>query len=68
VSHNLVKINRAFHIAHGLGMSNPPLPSVGPRKLEDEFGAGAAVIMATRPRDPSVTASTVQFETVHKMK
>jgi hypothetical protein len=69
VSHNLGKINRALKNAHGLGMSNPPLPSLGPWKLEDEFGAGAAVIMAKHSMDePGVTESTVQFETVRKMK
>jgi hypothetical protein len=49
-------------------MSNPPLPKLGPWKLEDEFGAGAAVIMAKHSMDPGVTESTVQFETVRKMK
>jgi hypothetical protein len=49
-------------------MSNPPLPSLGPWKLEDEIGAGAAVIMAKHSMDPGVTESTVQFETVRKMK
>jgi hypothetical protein len=36
--------------------------------LEDEFGAGAAVIMAKHSMDSGVTESTVQFETVRKMK
>jgi hypothetical protein len=45
VSHNLGKINRALQIAHELGMLNPPLPKLGPWKLEDEFGAGPAIIM-----------------------
>jgi hypothetical protein len=62
------KINRALKITHELGMSNPPLPSLGPWKLEDEFGAGAAVIMVKHSMDPGVTESTVQFETVRKMK
>jgi hypothetical protein len=61
VSHNLVKINRALQIAHELGMSNPTLPSLGPWKLDDEFGAGAAVIMAKHSMDPGVIESTVQF-------
>jgi hypothetical protein len=68
VSQNLGKINRALQIAHELGMLNPPLPSFGPWKLEDEFGAGAAVIMVKHSMDPGVTESTVQFETVRKMK
>jgi hypothetical protein len=68
VSHNLGKINRALQIADELGMLNPPLPSLGPWKLEDEFGAGAAVIMAKHSMDTGMTESTVQFETVRKMK
>jgi hypothetical protein len=68
VSHNFGKINRALQIAHELGMSNPPLPNLGPWKLKDKFGAGAAVIMAKYSMDPGVTESTVQFETVRKMK
>jgi hypothetical protein len=36
--------------------------------LEDEFGAGAAVIMAKHSMDQGVTESTVQFEMVRKMK
>jgi hypothetical protein len=46
---NLGNINGALQIAHELGMSNPPLPKLGPGKLEDEFGAGAAVIMENTP-------------------
>jgi hypothetical protein len=68
VSQSLGKINRALQIAHELGMSNPPLPSLGTCKLEDDFGSGAAVIMKKHSMDPSVTESTVQFETVRKMK
>jgi hypothetical protein len=67
VSHNLGKINRSLQIAHELGMSNPPLPKLGPWKLEDEFGAGAAVIMLKHSMDTGVTERTVQFETVRKM-
>jgi hypothetical protein len=55
VSQNLGKTNlRALQIAHELGMSqNPPLPSLGPWKLHDEFGAGAAaIIMAKHSMDP----------------
>jgi hypothetical protein len=49
-------------------MSSPPMPKLGTWKLEDEFGAGAAVIMAKHSMDPGVTESTVQFETGRKMK
>jgi hypothetical protein len=68
VSQNLGKINRALKIAYELVMSNPPLPKLGPWKLEDEFGAGAAVIMAKHSMDAGVTESTVQFDTMRKMK
>jgi hypothetical protein len=49
-------------------MSNPPLPKLDPWKLEDEFGAGVAVIMAKHSLDPVMTESTVQFETVRNVK
>jgi hypothetical protein len=55
------KINRALKIAHELGISNPTLPKLGTCKLEDEFGAGAAIITAKYSMDPGVTESTVQF-------
>jgi hypothetical protein len=51
-----------------MGMRNPPMPKLGPWKLEDEFGAGAAVIMARHPMDTGITEDTVQYETVRKMK
>jgi hypothetical protein len=44
------------------------VPTLGPWKLEDEFGAAAAAIMLKHSLDPGVTESTVQFETVRKMK
>jgi hypothetical protein len=68
VSQSLGKVNRALQIAHELGMSNPYLYKLGPWKLEDYFGVGAAAIMEKRPMDPGVTKSTVQFERVRKMK
>jgi hypothetical protein len=68
VSQNLGKINRAQKIAYELGMSNTPLPNLGPRKLEDEFGAGADAIMVKHSMDTGVTDSTVQFETLRNMK
>jgi hypothetical protein len=63
VAQNLGKVNRALQIAHEVGMSNPPMPNLGPWKLEDEFGAGAAAIMARYSMDPGMTEDTVQFET-----
>jgi hypothetical protein len=37
-------------------------------EIGDEFGAGVTVIMTIDSMDPGVTDSTVQFETVRKMK
>jgi hypothetical protein len=68
VSQNLRKVNRALQIAHETGMSSPPMPKLGPWKLEYEFGAGAAAIMARHYMDPGITEDKVQFETVCKMK
>jgi hypothetical protein len=68
VSQNLGKINRSLQIAHDMGMSNQPIPKLGPWKLEDEFGAGAAAIMVRHSMDPGITEDTVHYETVRKMK
>jgi hypothetical protein len=51
-----------------LGLKTLQVPELGPWKLEDEFGAAAAAIMLKHSLDPGVTESTVQFETVRKMK
>jgi hypothetical protein len=67
VSQNLGKINRALQIAHDMGMCNPPMPKLGTWKLDD-FGAGAAAIMARHSMDPGITEYTVQYETVRNMK
>jgi hypothetical protein len=68
VSQNLGKVNRSLQISHGMGMSNHPMPKLVPWKLEDDFGAGAAVIMTRHSMDPGVMEDTMQFETVRKMK
>jgi hypothetical protein len=68
VSQKLEKINRALQISHEMGMSNPPMPKLVPWKLEDEFGVGAAAIMARHSMDPVITEDTVQYETVRKIK
>jgi hypothetical protein len=68
VKQNMGKVNRALQIAHKLGMRDPPMPKLGPWKLVDEFGAAAATIMVKHSLDPGVTETTVQFETVRKMK
>jgi hypothetical protein len=68
VAQNLGKVNRDLQIAHEMGMSNPPMPKLGPWKLEDDFGDGAAAIMARHSMEPGIMEDTVQFETVRKMK
>lgn len=68
VSYTLGKINRALQIAHDLGLKTPPVPRLGPRKLVDEFGAVAAVIMAKHSLDQGVMESTVQYETIRDIK
>jgi hypothetical protein len=68
VSQNLGNINRALQIAHEVVMYNPIMPKLGPWKLEDEFVARTAAIMARHSMDPGITEDTVQYETVRKMK
>jgi hypothetical protein len=68
ISQNLSKINPALQIAHTLGLKTPPVPKLGPLKLEDEFRAAAAAKILKHSLDPGVTEYTVQFETVRKMK
>jgi hypothetical protein len=68
VSQNLGKINRALQISHEMGMPNRPMPKLGPRKLEDEFGDGSGATMARHSMDPWITEDTVLFETVRKIK
>jgi hypothetical protein len=54
--------------ARELGTRNPPILKLGPWELQDEFGAGVAVIMVKNSLDLGVTEDTVQYETVRKMK
>jgi hypothetical protein len=68
IKQNLGKINRVSQIAHEMGMRDPPIPKLGHWKLVDEFGPAAATIMVNHSLDPGVTETTVQFETVRKMK
>jgi hypothetical protein len=65
---NLGKVNRALQIAHEQGMRDAPMLKLGPWKLVDEFGAAEATIMVQHSLDHGVTETTVQFETVRKMK
>jgi hypothetical protein len=44
------------------------MPNLGPWRLMDEFVAAAATIMVKHSMDPGVMETTVQFETVRKMK
>jgi hypothetical protein len=55
ISQNMGKINRALQIAHELGLKTPPVPKLGPWKLEGEFGSAAATIMLKHSLDPGVT-------------
>jgi hypothetical protein len=68
IKQNLGKVNWSLHITHKMGMRDPPMPKLGPWKLVDEFGAAAATIMVKHSLDLGVTETTVQFETVRKMK
>jgi hypothetical protein len=64
LSQNLGRIKRSLNSAHEMGMANPPIPKRRPWNLEDEFGAGAAAILARHSMDPGITEDTVQYETV----
>jgi hypothetical protein len=68
VLQNLGKINRALQIAQELGLKTPSVPKLGPWKLEDEFGAASAVLIVKHSLETGLTESTVQHETVRKMK
>jgi hypothetical protein len=68
IKQNLGKVNRALQISHELVMRDPPMPNLGPCMLMDEFGAAAVAIMVKHSMDLEVTETTVQFETVRKMK
>jgi hypothetical protein len=59
VSQNLGKIDQDLHISHDMGMSNPPMPKLGPCKLEDEFGHESASIMTRHYMDPGITEDRV---------
>jgi hypothetical protein len=42
------------------------MPKLGPWRLEDEFGAAAANIMAKHSMDPGVMENTVQCDAARK--
>jgi hypothetical protein len=68
IGHNLSKINRVFQLSHELGLDKPPVPMLGPWPVEYKFGMGAAILFLKHSFDPGVTETTVQYNTVQKMK
>jgi hypothetical protein len=68
IGHNLCKVNRVLQISHELGLDKPPVPRLGPWPVEDKFGMGAAIVLLKHSLDPGVTETTVQYNTLRKMK
>jgi hypothetical protein len=68
VSGNLTKINRVLQISHELGLDKPPVPMLGPWPVKDSFGMGVVIVLLKHYLDPVVTESTVQYNTVRKMR
>jgi hypothetical protein len=68
IGNNLSKVNRVLQISHELGLDKPPVPKLGPWPVEDKFGMGAAIVLLKHSADPRVTETTVQYNTVQKMK
>jgi hypothetical protein len=68
IGHNLSKINRVLQISHDLGLDKPPVPMLVPWPVEDEFGMGAVIVFLKHSLDPGVTETTVQYNTLQKMK
>jgi hypothetical protein len=68
IGHNLSKVNRVLQISHELGLDKPPVPRLGPWSVEDKFGMGDAVVLLKHSLDPVATKTTVQYNTVRKMK
>jgi hypothetical protein len=66
--HNLSKINRVLQISHELGLDKPPVPMLGPWRVEGESGMGAAIVLLKHYLDHGVTETTVQYNTVQKIK
>jgi hypothetical protein len=57
-----------LQFSHELGLDNPPVPMLGPWPVKDSFGMGVAIVILRNSLDPGVTESTVQYNTVIKMK
>jgi hypothetical protein len=68
IGHNLSKVNRLLQIAQELGLDKPPVPRLGPCPVEDDFGMGDAIVLLKHSLDPGVTETTVQYNTVRKIK
>jgi hypothetical protein len=68
IGHNLSKVNRVLQISHELGLDKPPVPRLGPWPVEDKFGMGAAVVLLKHSLDPGLTETSVQYNTLQKMK
>jgi hypothetical protein len=68
IGHNLSKVNRVLQISHELGLDKPPVPRLAPWPVEEKFGMGAAIVLLKHSLDPGVNETTVQYNTVRKMK
>jgi hypothetical protein len=68
ISQDVSKVNRALQISHELGLDKPSIPRLGPWPVEDKFGMGAAIVLLKHSLDPGLTGTTVQYNTVRKMK
>jgi hypothetical protein len=57
-----------LQISHELGLDRPPVPMLGPWQVEDKFGTGAALMLLKHSLNLGVIETTVQYNTVRKMK
>jgi hypothetical protein len=69
VSKNLQEARKAIRISKNLGLPlTRPFGPMGPFPLEDSFGMAEAIVMLERSTDPGRHASSIQFETLRKMR
>jgi hypothetical protein len=68
IGRNLSKVNRVLQISHDLGLDKPLVPRLGPWPVEEKFDMGAAIVFFKHSLDPGVTETTVQYNTVQKIK
>lgn len=66
VQANLNQLRRYYATEDELGFESTPLR--GPMPLEDNQGAGPAMVILKRSLDPGRNAATVQFGTVRKLR